>query len=205
MSRARRIALGGTALVLAAVVGFGLYWFEPWRLVTNTRVDEAAPIAGSQSPSAATPLPSAATTPSTPSSEPPAPALPSPTASVTGLPAAPATPPAPAAPRMGEFISYEHATSGTAAILEVSALERYIRIENLDTSDGPDLRVYLSPLEHTAGMHAFGDDAVELGQLKGNLGNQNYPIPAGVDLAEYRSVVIWCKRFAVAFGAAPLD
>lgn len=177
---------------MAVVIGFGLFWFEPWRLVTNTRVDEAPPaavVAQTTPPSAATAQPSASSSAAmTPDATPPPP------------------PPAPApAPRMGEFISYEHATSGTATIVEVSATERYIRIENLDTSDGPDLRVYLSPLEHTAGMHAFGDDAVELGQLKGNLGNQNYLIPSSVDLTSYRSVVIWCKRFAVAFGAAPLN
>lgn len=178
--------LSAVALGLVAVLGFGLYWFEPWRLFTNTRVDEAPPVAAASTSQPAAP----------PSALPDAPPTPS---VVTTTP-----PPAPP-PRMGEFISYEHATSGTASILEVSATERYIRIENLDTSDGPDLRVYLSPLEHTAGMHAFGEDAVELGELKGNLGNQNYPIPADVDVAAYRSVVIWCKRFAVAFGAAPLN
>jgi hypothetical protein len=89
----------------------------------SNRVDEAPPAAVVAQATA----PSAATTP---------------VATTT-------TPPVPA-PRMGEFISYEHTTSGTASILEVSATERYIRIENLDTSDGPDLRVYLSPLEHWA-------------------------------------------------------
>lgn len=173
---------------MAAVVGFGLFWFEPWRLFTNTRVDEAPP-AAAQTTAQTTAQPTASDATSTP-----------PNAAST-----PVETTLPLVPRMGEFISYEHPTSGTATIVTISATERYIRIENLDTSDGPDLRVYLSPLEHTAGMHAFGDDAVELGQLKGNLGNQNYPIPADVDVAGYRSVVIWCLRFAVAFGAAPLN
>ncbi|MCW2603451.1 MAG: secreted protein [Pseudonocardiales bacterium] len=175
----RQIGLRIGALIVVSLIGFGLYWFEPWRLLTNTRVDEAAPVA------AVLLLPTAA-------------------APVPQLPADVATSTVPPAPRMGRFISYEHPTSGTASIVEVSPTERYIRIENLDTSDGPDLHVYLSPLEHTAGMHAFGEDAVELGQLKGNLGNQNYLIPVDLDIANYRTVVIWCKRFAVAFGAAPL-
>ena len=182
MSR-RRILLSAAAAVLAAALAFGLFWFEPWRLFTNTRVDEAPPTAAQTAPAGPTPT----SVESAPTAPPPTPAF------------------VPGPERRGEFISYEHATTGTAAIVEVSAAERYIRIENLDTSDGPDLRVYLSPLEHTAGMHAFGDGAVELGELKGNLGNQNYAVPADVDLADYRSVVIWCKRFAVAFGAAPLD
>lgn len=182
MSRGRRIGLSVTALVMAAVVGFGLFWFEPWRLVTNTRVDEAAPV-GSAAPTTSPPA--------------------APASAESGI--ASVAPPAAPAPRTGEFISYEHATTGTATIVAVSGDERYIRIENLDTSDGPDLHVYLSPLEHTAGMHAFGDAAVELGQLKGNLGNQNYLVPATLNLADYRSVVIWCTRFAVAFGAAPLN
>jgi hypothetical protein len=45
---------------------------------------------------------------------------------------------------------------------------------------------------------------VSLGDLKGNKGNQNYPIPADVDLADYTAVSIWCERFAVSFGAAEL-
>ena len=45
---------------------------------------------------------------------------------------------------------------------------------------------------------------VELGPMKGNIGDQNYEIPATVDLASYRTVTIWCKRFSVNFGSAPL-
>ena len=79
---------------------------------------------------------------------------------------------------------------------------------NLDTSDGPDLRVWLSdqPVrDGTAGWRVFDDGAwVELGKLKGNKGNQVYDVPAGTDLDSLRSVTIWCKRFSVSFGAAAL-
>jgi len=49
------------------------------------------------------------------------------------------------------------------------------------------------------------DDRLHLGELKGNIGDQNYTIGADVDLSRYRSVVIWCERFSVAFGAAAID
>ncbi len=45
---------------------------------------------------------------------------------------------------------------------------------------------------------------MELGRLKGNLGNQNYEIPAGTDLSKYRNAVVWCARFSVGFGVATL-
>ena len=60
------------------------------------------------------------------------------------------------------------------------------------------------PATADAGNAALGDGALDLGPLKGNVGNQNYVVPAGTDLSRYRSVVIWCRRFAVPFGAAPL-
>jgi hypothetical protein len=50
-----------------------------------------------------------------------------------------------------------------------------------------------------------GEDQVELGQLKGNVGNQNYEIPAEIDLSLYQSVVIYCLPFQVVFSTATLD
>jgi hypothetical protein len=44
----------------------------------------------------------------------------------------------------------------------------------------------------------------ELGPLKGNIGDQNYVIPGDVNLADYKSVVVWCKQFGVLFSAADL-
>ena len=55
------------------------------------------------------------------------------------------------------------------------------------------------------GWFLFDDGQhTSLGGLKGNIGDQNYPIPADVNLADYRSVSIWCDRFSVSFGAAEL-
>ena len=80
-----------------------------------------------------------------------------------------------------------------------------LRLEDLRTSEGPDVRVYLStrPAAESR-LDSLGEGALELDGLKGNIGNQNYTVPAGTDLSEYRSAVIWCKRFAVGFGAADL-
>lgn len=104
-----------------------------------------------------------------------------------------------------QFISLDHGTSGTLVFLEdPSTGQRFVRFEGLDTDNGPDLKVYLStnPIDGPEG--AFDDDFVDLGRLQGNVGDQNYEIPAGTDLTRFASVVIWCDRFDSAFGAAPV-
>jgi hypothetical protein len=108
----------------------------------------------------------------------------------------------------GAFISHEHATTGTAQVIRAPDGSRYLRLEDLDTSDGPLLKVWLAdaPVRAgAAGWRVFDDGRhVDLGALKGNKGSQNYPLPADLDLATYRSVSIWCARFHVSFGAADL-
>lgn len=104
----------------------------------------------------------------------------------------------------GQFRSYEHATSGRARILELPGGRRYVRLDPFQTSNGPALKVYLSAAPASGPGDAFDDQYVSLGDVKGNIGEQNYAIPRDVQLRRYRSVVIWCKRFSVAFGAAPL-
>lgn len=83
-----------------------------------------------------------------------------------------------------------------------------LRIENLDTSDGPMLEVWLAGapvIDGVDGWGVFDDGAyVNLGALKGNVGNQNYVIPADADLTTLTAVSIWCARFHVSFGAAEL-
>lgn len=129
----------------------------------------------------------------------------------TSQSAGPSDEPSAVAPRelvTGELISHEHASSGTVKILELSDGSRILRFEGLDTSDGPDLRVWLSDapvIEGAAGWHVFDDGAyLDLGALKANKGDQNYQIPPGANLADYSSVSIWCARFAVSFAAAEL-
>ncbi|MGE7387319.1 DM13 domain-containing protein [Streptomyces sp. NPDC004126] len=127
------------------------------------------------------------------------------------LPSATASAAAGQAPRTltrGSLISHEHTTTGTARTVRLPDGSRVLRLEGLDTSNGPDLRVWLTDApvkEGTAGWYVFDDGKhLSLGSLKGNKGDQNYPIPAGADLSEYSSVTIWCDRFDVSFGAAAL-
>ncbi|GAA2878041.1 hypothetical protein Acy02nite_15260 [Actinoplanes cyaneus] len=169
-------------MVLALIAGVGLYWFQPWKLATDRQVDEAL---------AAVPAPAGSS------------ALPA--ASVSVSPAAPA---GPTVVRQGEFVSHEHDTGGAARVILNPDGTHELELIDLDTSNGPDLRVWLSdqPVRTgTAGWRVFDDGKwVELGRLKGNRGNQRYAIPAGTDLEKLASVAIWCKRFAVSFGAAGL-
>ncbi|WP_159926306.1 MULTISPECIES: DM13 domain-containing protein [Nocardia] len=126
--------------------------------------------------------------------------------------AAPARPgDAPPQPRViarGAFVSHEHATSGSVVVLRLPDGGTVLRLENLDTSDGPDLHVWLTDApvrEGRDGWFVFDDGAhTDLGELKGNQGDQNYTVPADADLTQLTSVAIWCDRFDVSFGAAEL-
>jgi hypothetical protein len=104
----------------------------------------------------------------------------------------------------GAFRSLEHRTTGRARLLRLADGSTVLRLEGLSTSNGPDLRVYLSEVTSDKGWHAYGDRYLDLGGLKGNRGSQNYRIPAGTDLSRFRSAVIWCRRFKVGFGVATL-
>lgn len=107
-------------------------------------------------------------------------------------------------PLEGSFQSFEHPTRGRAVVVDTGG-NRVLRFENFETSNGPDLVVWLSTA-YPRSLHdqAVAKDFVDLGKLKGNIGNQNYEIPAGTDLSKYSSVVVWCRRFNVAFGATKL-
>jgi hypothetical protein len=184
MGRVRKALTGPwvIAVVVVAVggVGFGLYWFQPWKLWKDETVQEALP--GIAAPSVGVPSDKASAPPS------------------------PATGPQTLA--SGELISHEHATSGTVKLVRLADGSHVVRLENLDTSNGPDLRVWLTDApvkEGEAGWHVFDDGKhVSLGRLKGNKGSQNYALPRDVNPSSYRSVSIWCDRFGVSFGAAEL-
>lgn len=122
-----------------------------------------------------------------------------------------AAPTAVAVPRelaTGQLISHEHASSGSVKILELPDGSRILRFEGLDTSDGPDLRVWLTDapvIEGPPGWQVFDDGTyLDLGALKANKGDQNYEIPAAAVLGDYSSVTIWCAKFTVSFAAAEL-
>ncbi len=104
----------------------------------------------------------------------------------------------------GSFRSRSHPTSGSATVLGDGTGQRFLRFEHFRTDNGPDLDVYLSSAGPDAPESAFDDDFVNLGDLHGNIGDQNYEIPRDLDLNHYSTVVVWCVRFSVAFGAAAL-
>jgi len=93
-----------------------------------------------------------------------------------------------------------------ATILELADGRRFVRLEDLATSDGPDLHVWVTDQPSGGDWSSYDDGRyLRLGELKANNGNQNYEIPAKADLAGLTSVVIWCDRFNVAFGTAPVE
>lgn len=161
---------------LLAVAVVGFLWFRPDRLITDDPVNEALPGVGGD-----------------------------------GMGAGEATVPAGASGpdilERGRFLSLEHTTRGQALVLETADGRRFLRFEGFETSNGPDLVVYLSAKEPAGpeDWHGYDQDFVDLGPLKGNVGDQNYEIPKGVDLDRYSTAVVWCRRFTVGFAAAPLS
>ena len=101
--------------------------------------------------------------------------------------------------------SGEHHTVGRVTVLQLPDGRRLVRLTDFRTSNGPDVRVWLSAAGGSASNGTVRHAAhTDLGGLKGNIGNQNYAIPRDVDLADVHSLVIWCRRFHVTFGAAAL-
>jgi hypothetical protein len=168
------VAAVAIALAALALFGLGIYWFGPQRLVLDREVAEALP------------TPTGATDPSTgeePLEEP------------SGVEEV----------GSGEFQSLEHGTMGLARIVELQDGTRFVRLEDLDTSDGPDLRIYLTDQPLSDDWRIWDDGVyLDLGALKGNVGDSNYRVPENVDLSRFRTVVIWCRRFTVGFGVAPI-
>jgi hypothetical protein len=171
---------GAAAAVLVAGAAVALWWFTPWKLWTNHRVKDALPAVALTDNATASHAASAA------------PSL---------VHAA-----EPRALLRGTFISHEHPTRGSATVVLQPDGSRVLALANLRTSDGPVLKVWLTDQPVTkSGLHVFDDGRyIDLGRLKGNIGNQLYPIPAGAELTGIRSVSIWCDRFDVSFGAAAL-
>lgn len=116
-----------------------------------------------------------------------------------------ATPAAPVELASGAFHGVAHETKGKATIYRLPNGQRVLRLTEFETSNGPDLRLFL-----VAAPDARDNDTVknagyiELGKLKGNIGDQNYEVPATVDLAKYQAATVWCNRFSVNFATAPL-
>lgn len=104
----------------------------------------------------------------------------------------------------GTFVPRSHPGEGRAFVLSDGSDQRFLRFEDFSTDNGPDLNVYLTTAPPDAPASQFDDDFIDLGDLKGNIGSQNYELPSTVDLNRYSTVVVWCVRFGVAFTAAEL-
>lgn len=106
----------------------------------------------------------------------------------------------------GEFIHIDpiHGADGFAKIYALPDGRQFLRFENFSSKNGPDLHVYLSAEYPTTTFAGLGEEPLHLGALKGNIGSQNYEIPAGTDLARFQSVVIYCRPFRVIFSSAKL-
>jgi hypothetical protein len=100
----------------------------------------------------------------------------------------------------GHFTSGEHATRGTVTVVRLANGRRLVTLTSFSTSPGPDLRVRLAS---SRTLDGGASDAVDLGALKGNRGDQQYRLPAGLSLRG-RAVIIWCRAFSARFGSAVL-
>ncbi|MFJ4038416.1 DM13 domain-containing protein [Microbacterium sp. NPDC090007] len=181
----------GAAAIVLIVAGL---LFQPWLLFVDVRVADAIP--APQGSTTATSAPTATTAP----------------VEMAAMATDAATPAPPAGPvdlLSGSLISHEHETSGAVRVIENPDGTRQLALVGLSTSNGPDVHVWLSAgpvVEGRDGWYTAADHAhVDLGPLRGNLGDQLYDIPADVDLSVFRTVDLWCERFAVSFGAAALS
>lgn len=173
-------------LVLVAVLAFGVFGVQT--LFIDDEVDEAAPVFTLDAPD--------------PTEDTADPADDEPATETTD---APPTTPGPVEPiepvtvAGGIFVDGDHPTEGTAVVLSDGDQQRVLRFESdFATDNGPDLNVYLAPSADV------DSDFIDLGPLTGNIGSQNYDLDPGIDLEVYDTVVIWCVRFGVGFGSAPL-
>lgn len=194
------LPVSAVAVVAVAFVAFGVFGVHT--LFIDDKVDEDGPVFDSGVAAAAAPVETDAPVPE--ESVPAEPEVQAPPASE-----APVVTEAPA-PQIvtlaeGSFIPRgRYSGEGRAVVLNDGSEQRFLRFENFSTDNGPDLRVYLSNSSAEGDSGAFDDDFVDLGVLKGNIGDQNYEIPVGVDLSVYDTVVVWCVRFSTPFTAADL-
>lgn len=175
-------------IVVALAVGLPVAWYLLSPLWVNVTVDESFPTAAAPAVGAqATAAMSTALVEPTKMMEEPMPA-----AEMTLL-------------LQGSFYNLIHAGSGQASIYQLADGSRILRLQGFEVDNGPDLYVYLVPIDPVSASVGSGISGfVSLGRLKGNIGDQNYEIPAELDLSQFKSVVIWCQAFAVPFIAAPL-
>lgn len=205
----------GKAVGIAAVVlfisaaAFGFWTISP--LFINRQVNEEFPIA-SAAPTVQAPVTSQAAPAAQIAEQPTAAAMQeketvAPVVSAPQAPAATAAPSEPVALSSGSFTRIDdlHSAEGSATIYQLPDGKRVLRLENFNATNGPDLFISLSGhAMPRSSDEAHGQGYVELAALKANQGNQNYEIPADLDLSQFKSVVIYCRAFSVVFSTAEL-
>ena len=198
--RHRYVTAAVAVPLLAVALPVGWYLLSP--LWERSFLEEAAPeferppaVAAATATATVTPTPATAATPPPDDATAAATASPEPTA-----PAA-AEEPSARLVASGEWQGADdfHFARGWAYIVETEPGVHILRVEEFSVRNGPDLFVYLS-----RNPDGWEEDAVNLGDLKATDGAFNYAIPAELDLDEFRSAVVWCRRFAVLFGHATL-
>lgn len=186
----------GALVAVALLLGAALL-FKPWLLFIDQRVDDAIPDV-------------VATTSATSAMAPEQSGKMEKTDAMDAMDSGKNAANGPALIAQGTFISHEHSTTGTASIVKDSATGKsQLVLSDLNTSNGPDVHVWLSKapvIEGQAGWFVAGEhEHVDLGQIKGNVGNQVYDLPSNINVDDWTSVVLWCDDFNVSFGAAALS
>ncbi len=97
-----------------------------------------------------------------------------------------------------------HKGEGTATVYRVGG-DLILRFEAFKSTNGPDLHVLLAKHAEPRSSADIKEGYIEVAKLKGNIGSQNYSLPKDINLADYRTVVIYCKPFHVVFSTAPLQ
>ena len=205
-----KIVLPVTAVVVAGLAWLAFGFFGVHTLFIDDTVDDAGPVFDSGVAAADVIADDEPTATLPPVGEPEATTPPASTPEAAAPEAS--APPVTEAPTpeivtlaQGSFIPLgRYSGEGAALVLNDGSEQRFLRFENFSTDNGPDLRVYLTNTDATADQSTFDDDFVDLGELRGNIGDQNYEIPPEVDLSVYDTVVVWCVRFSTGFTAADL-
>lgn len=105
----------------------------------------------------------------------------------------------------GAFYDVSHdGVKGKATLYKQADGSIILRLTDFRVLNGPDLYVYGSSLTRPGAGDVNASNSVILGKLKGNVGDQNYAVPAGTQLDKLKSIVIWCKTFSVNFASASL-
>ncbi len=127
-------------------------------------------------------------------------------ATATAEPVAQAPANSPLVIGQGQFVDGDafHKGSGTATLFQGPDSAYLLRLDDFVVTNGPDLHVLLST-NPTPTDHASLDTYLDLGSLKGNIGDQNYTLPTGTDATQYKSVIIYCLPFQIIFATATLQ